>query len=244
MPSEQASDLKALVADMNAGKVQWLVMLGVNPLYNAPADLAFEVAFNKVPNTVHLGSHVDETGFYSTWHINKAHYLESWSDARAYDGTISIVQPMIEPLYAGKSAHDVLQTLLDPSVSAYNAVLANAKTYLGGGGGAAASAAAGAGEELAASVSPDQAAKAALGLAAASTPLELAWRKALHDGWIANTAFTPKTLGAPKGGAAAATLRQRDRDQLQAGCFGVRRPLCEQRLAAGAAPAGDEHELG
>ena len=198
MPSEHVSDLKALVADMNAGKVQWLVMLGVNPLYNAPVDLAFEVAFNKVPNSVHLGSHVDETGFYSTWHINKAHYLESWSDARAYDGTISIVQPMIEPLYAGKSAHDVLQTLLDPSVSAYDVVLANAKTYLTGGGAAATTAAGVA--KGATSVSPDQASKAALGLAAANTPFELAWRKALHDGWVANTAFTPKTLGAPKGG--------------------------------------------
>ena len=192
------------------GKVQWLVMLGVNPLYNAPVDLEFEAAFNKVPNSVHLGSHVDETGFYSTWHINKAHYLESWSDARAYDGTISIVQPMIEPLYAGKSAHDVLQTLLDPSVSAYNAVLANAKTYLMGGSAAGATKtattapAAGVAAKSAATVTNDQAAKAALGLAAASTPFELAWRKALHDGWVANTAFTPKTLGAPKGGAPTA----------------------------------------
>jgi len=195
IPSEQTSDLKALVADINAGKVQWLVMLGVNPLYNAPVDLEFGAAFNKVPNTVHLGSHLDETGFYSTWHINKAHYLESWSDARAYDGTVSIVQPMIEPLYAGKSAHDVFQALLDPSVSAYNAVLANAKTYLGGGATAAAPAGG-----AAKSVSGDEAAKAALGSNAASTPLELAWRKALHDGWIANTAFTPKTLGAAKAG--------------------------------------------
>ena len=65
-----------------------------------------------VPNTVHLGPHLDETGSVSNWHINKAHYLESWSDARAYDGTISIVQPMIDPLYGGKSAHDVFQTLL------------------------------------------------------------------------------------------------------------------------------------
>jgi MoCo/4Fe-4S cofactor protein with predicted Tat translocation signal len=182
MPSEHAADIKALVADMNAGKVQWLVMLGVNPLYNAPADLNFEDAFNKVPNSVHLGSHVDETGFYSTWHINKAHYLESWTDARAYDGTISIVQPMIEPLYAGKSAHDVFQTLLDPSVSAYNVVLTNAKTYLTGGGAAASGA-------------------AAPSAAAAGSPFELAWRKALHDGWVANTAFAPKTLGAPKSGA-------------------------------------------
>ncbi len=77
LPSEQVSDLKSLVGDMNAGKVQWLVMLGVNPLYSAPRDLEFETAFNKVPTTVHLGSHVDETGVVSVWHVNKAHYLES-----------------------------------------------------------------------------------------------------------------------------------------------------------------------
>ncbi len=133
MPSEQVADLKSLVADINAGKVQWLVMLGVNPLYSAPRDLEFETAFNKVPNTVHLGSHVDETGSQSVWHVNKTHYLESWSDARAYDGTISIIQPMIAPLYGGHSAHDVLQSLLDNSeLSAYDAVQANAKTYLKG----------------------------------------------------------------------------------------------------------------
>jgi MoCo/4Fe-4S cofactor protein with predicted Tat translocation signal len=160
IPGEHAADLKALVGDMNAGKVQWLVMLGVNPLYNAPADLEFEAAFNKVPYSVHLGSHLDETGFYSTWHVNKTHYLESWTDARASDGTISVVQPMIAPLYGGKSAHDVLQGLLDPSVSAYDAVLANAKTYITGG------------------------------------DFPTAWKKALHDGWVANTAFTPKTLTA------------------------------------------------
>jgi len=132
VPAEAGVDIKSLVADANAGKVKWLVMLGTNPLYNAPADLDFQNAFNKVPVTVHLGTHLDETGFYSTWHINKSHYLESWSDARAYDGTISIVQPMIDPLYGGKSAHDVLQTLVDPSVSAYDAVVANAKTYITG----------------------------------------------------------------------------------------------------------------
>ena len=117
---------------MNAGKVSWLVMLGTNPLYSAPVDLEFASAFAKVPNTVHLGSHVDETGALSVWHINKSHYLESWSDARAYDGTISIIQPMIAPLYGGVSAHDVLQALLDPSISAYDAVVANAKTYIKG----------------------------------------------------------------------------------------------------------------
>jgi MoCo/4Fe-4S cofactor protein with predicted Tat translocation signal len=210
IPTEQAAELKALVADMNAGRVQWLVMLGVNPLYNAPADLEFEGAFNKVPYSVHLGSHVDETGFYSTWHINKAHYLEIWTDARAYDGTISVVQPMIDPLYGGKNAHDVLQTLLDPAVSSYDAVLANAKTYIKvASGGAAkstvASTAAPAASAAANGAAATAAEKAANGGAVpVVSAFELAWRKALHDGWFANTAFTPKTLGAPKSVAASA----------------------------------------
>jgi molybdopterin-containing oxidoreductase family iron-sulfur binding subunit len=132
LPSEQLADLKDLVADMNAGKVNWLVVLGVNPLYSAPADLNFADAFNKVPVTAHLGTHRDETGFVSTYHINSAHYLESWSDARAYDGTISIIQPMIAPLYDGKSSHDVFQALLDnPQASGFDVVSANAKTYIG-----------------------------------------------------------------------------------------------------------------
>ncbi len=158
IPSEQLKDLKALVADMNAGKVQWLVMLGTNPIYNAPVDLEFPSAFAKIPVTAHLGAYVDETGIASTWHINKSHYLESWSDARAYDGTISIVQPMIEPLYAGISAHDVFQSLLDnPQASAYDVVVENAKTYIKG-------------------------------------DFAAGWRKALHDGWVEGTAFTPKTV--------------------------------------------------
>ncbi len=216
LPSEQSADLKALVADMNAGKVQWLVMLGVNPLYNAPADLNFQDALNRVSHTVHLGMHLDETGYYCDWHINQAHYLESWTDARAYDGTVSIVQPMIEPLYGGKSAHDILQTLLDPGVSAYEAVRAYAKTYLnvpagktaaqaGGAEASQAQAAAAAAATAAAqpgasqqSQSAAQEAKVALGLAAQDTPFEMAWRKALHDGWVADTAFSPQTLGAPK----------------------------------------------
>src|SRR6202034_4005850 len=111
MPSEQVADLKSLVADMNSGKVQWLVILGVNPIYSAPSDLLFQDAFAKVPVTVHLGSHVDETGAIANWHINKAHYLESWSDARTYDGTISIIQPMIDPMLGVKTSFDVFQTL-------------------------------------------------------------------------------------------------------------------------------------
>jgi len=133
LPNEQVADFKSLVADMNAGKVQWLVMLGGNPLISAPADFEFEAAFAKVPNTVHLGAHVNETSALCIWHLPKAHYLEMWSDARAYDGTISIIQPMIAPLFGAHSAHDVLQTLLDnPQMTPFNAVQANAKTYIKG----------------------------------------------------------------------------------------------------------------
>jgi len=123
VPSDQLGDFKSLVVDMDAGKVDWLVILNANPIYDAPADLKFATAFNNVKTVAHLGSHYDETGHQAHWHIPAAHYLEYWSDARAYDGTVSIVQPMIDPLYGGKTAHDVLQSLLnEPMLSSYAAV--------------------------------------------------------------------------------------------------------------------------
>jgi molybdopterin-containing oxidoreductase family iron-sulfur binding subunit len=133
LPSDQIGDFKKLVADMNAGKVDWLVILNSNPIYSAPADLEFATAFDQVKTVAHLGANLDETGQVSHWHIPSAHYLESWSDARAYDGTISIVQPLIDPLYGGKSAHDVLQNLLnEPGMSAYEAVRETAKPGIKG----------------------------------------------------------------------------------------------------------------
>jgi molybdopterin-containing oxidoreductase family iron-sulfur binding subunit len=133
LPSDQLADLKALVADMNAGKVDWLLILNGNPIYNAPADLNFTDAFNRANTVVHLGQHVDETGQIAHWHLPASHYLEHWSDVRAYDGTVSIVQPLIDPLYGGKTAHDVLQTLLDePMLSAYEAVRTTWKPVIKG----------------------------------------------------------------------------------------------------------------
>jgi MoCo/4Fe-4S cofactor protein with predicted Tat translocation signal len=130
IPSIQNEALKALVSAMNAGQVKALVILGINPIYSAPGDLRFGDAMGKVPFTAHLGSYYDETGQRANWHVNAAHYLESWSDARACDGTISIVQPMIAPLYGGKTAHDVLQTVLDnPQMTSYEVVQANFKIY-------------------------------------------------------------------------------------------------------------------
>jgi molybdopterin-containing oxidoreductase family iron-sulfur binding subunit len=133
LPSDQIADMKGLVADLNAGKVDWLVILNSNPIYSAPADLNFADAFNKAKVVAHLGSHYDETGHLSHWHIPAAHFLETWSDVRAYDGTVSIVQPMIDPLYGGKTAHHLLQTLLDePMLSPYDAVRETWKTAIKG----------------------------------------------------------------------------------------------------------------
>ena len=133
LPSNQFAEFKALVADLNAGKVDWLVILNANPIYSAPADLEFAAAFDKAKTVAHLGSHLDETGQISHWHIPAAHFLECWSDARAYDGTVSIVQPLIDPLYGGKTAHHIFQALLnEPGLSPYDAVRETCKPLIKG----------------------------------------------------------------------------------------------------------------
>jgi molybdopterin-containing oxidoreductase family iron-sulfur binding subunit len=129
----QITNMRALVTDLNEGKVDWLVFLNANPIYSAPKDLDFAAAFEKAKLTAHLGSHWDETGQNAQWHIPAAHFLESWSDARAYDGTASIVQPMIDPLYGGKTAHHFFQALLDePGLSPYDAVRETWKSTIKG----------------------------------------------------------------------------------------------------------------
>ena len=107
----QMSSLRDLVAPMNAGEVDILVIAGANPVMAAPADLGFSDAFLKVKTRVHLGLYFDETANLCHWHIPQTHSLEAWGDARAYDGTIGIVQPLIAPLYQGKSAHEVFAAL-------------------------------------------------------------------------------------------------------------------------------------
>ena len=112
-PVNQAESLKDLVADMRGGKVDMLLILSGNPAYDAPADLGFADALKNtnIPLRVHLGLYQDETAELCQWHINETHYLEAWSDARAHDGTVSIVQPLIAPLYNGKSAHELVALL-------------------------------------------------------------------------------------------------------------------------------------
>jgi MoCo/4Fe-4S cofactor protein with predicted Tat translocation signal len=124
-PINQTESLKNLVADMRAGKVDLLLILGGNPAYDAPADLGFADALKntKIPLRIHHGLYQDETAELCHWHLNEAHYLEAWGDTRAYDGTISIVQPLIAPLYGGKSAYEVVAMLSgQPETSGHDLV--------------------------------------------------------------------------------------------------------------------------
>jgi len=102
------SSLASLVSAMKAGTVQTLVVLGGNPVFDAPADLDFASAMAKVPHSIALGHTVDETSSKTEWHIPRAHYLESWGDARAVGGTLSVVQPLILPLFGGRTPVEVL----------------------------------------------------------------------------------------------------------------------------------------
>jgi MoCo/4Fe-4S cofactor protein with predicted Tat translocation signal len=119
-PVNQVESLRDLVSDMRAGKVDLLVILGGNPVYDAPVDLGFADSLknSNVALRVYHGLYQNETAELCHWNVNEAHYLETWSDGRAYDGTVTIVQPLIAPLYAGKSAHEMLSTLMGVSDAA------------------------------------------------------------------------------------------------------------------------------
>ena len=112
MPMNQTASLAQLVRDMNAGQVQALLILGGNPVFDAPADLQFARALDKVPFRAHHSLYYDETSLRCHWHIPDTHFLETWGDARGHDGTVSIIQPLIAPLYNGRSSHEVLGALI------------------------------------------------------------------------------------------------------------------------------------
>jgi len=114
-PTRGDGSLAGLVEDMETGKVDTVLMLGVNPVYDAPADLDMIAALRRVPHVLHLGLYRDETGHLAEWHVPQAHELETWGDARAFDGTAAIAQPLIAPLYDGKSAIEVMAMLLGDS---------------------------------------------------------------------------------------------------------------------------------
>ena len=177
VPTEQTAAFTELVAEMHGGRVQMLVIVGEsNPVHTAPADLKFAEAIQKVTVVVHSGLFVDETATLSHWHIPAAHYLEAWSDARTIDGTVSIVQPLIQPLYGGKSAHEVIATLTEkPERNGYDVVREYWQANDPKGDARAAN------ERRAAAAKTTTPASPAVAF-------EKSWRKWLHDGFIAGSA--------------------------------------------------------
>ncbi|MFP6581854.1 MAG: TAT-variant-translocated molybdopterin oxidoreductase [Candidatus Hydrogenedentota bacterium] len=112
--TNQLASLKALRDDMDAGNVSLLMISGdVNPVYSAPADFEFAAAMDKVETRVRHARYVDETSVLCQWQVPELHYLETWGDARAFDGTVSLIQPLIAPLYRGKARIELLSALVD-----------------------------------------------------------------------------------------------------------------------------------
>ena len=117
---DQIESLRELVRDMQAGAVDLLVIVGGNPVYTAPVDLEFSKGLANVRLRAHLSLYEDETSAMCHWHVPETHFLESWGDIRSDDGTTTIMQPLINPLYAGKSAYEVLSSVLgQPTRTAY-----------------------------------------------------------------------------------------------------------------------------
>ena len=160
--------LSELCRDMDSGTVSLLVVLGGNPVFSAPADLKLAELMERVPLRVRLGLYDDETSAHCHWHVPQAHALETWSDARAFDGTVTILQPMIAPLYGGKSAHELVAALLDqPERTSHDIVKDYWKKQM------------------------------------AAVDFDKFWRRSLHDGVVAGTAFEPRSLKVARGAVGA-----------------------------------------
>jgi MoCo/4Fe-4S cofactor protein with predicted Tat translocation signal len=190
-PANQLDGLRELVTDMNAGAVDMLLILGGNPAYSAPADLDFTAAMESVPFRAHLSPYEDETSARCHWHIPETHFLEAWSDVRSDDGTATIIQPLIAPLYGGKSAHEVLSAVADRERSGYDIVREfwSRETGLSMESPAVAAPSV---EPVA--VAADAPAPVAAAPVPLLSPLDREWRKWLHDGLLPNTAFAPRSL--------------------------------------------------
>jgi molybdopterin-containing oxidoreductase family iron-sulfur binding subunit len=117
LATPEGGSLEALTADMMAGRVTTLATIGANPVYAAPAALGFRQAMEKVAFRLHAGLYADETAALSHWHGPLQHELESWSDGRAIDGTVTIVQPLVRPFYAVRSSHVILENLRQRTAS-------------------------------------------------------------------------------------------------------------------------------
>ena len=134
---ERPSHMQAiadLASKMDSGEVETLLILGGNPVYDAPADIGFGDRIAKVPNTIHLSLYVDETSQRCSWHLPRAHSLEAWGDGRSWDGTVTLQQPLIEPLYGGRTVLEMVAMILgDAAPSGYDLIRETASRIFNGG---------------------------------------------------------------------------------------------------------------
>jgi molybdopterin-containing oxidoreductase family iron-sulfur binding subunit len=200
-----AASLEELADDMEQGHVEVLLVLGCNPVYSAPANLHFASHMERVGLRAHLGPYFDETAALCHWHVPEAHYLESWGDVRAHDGTVSLVQPLIAPLYRGRTASEVLLALTGQREQRAHEILrAHWRTVFDRGDGVR--------EELAGYAGLGRGAEPARG------DFEGWWRRALHDGFIAGTEAPPAQSVSVRedfAQALAGALRPAGADQLE-----------------------------
>ncbi|MEZ5063745.1 MAG: TAT-variant-translocated molybdopterin oxidoreductase [bacterium] len=105
------ASIRELARDMGAGQVKALFLLGGNPVFDAPADVEFGDALPHVEFSAHLSPYRDETSQKCKWHLPRAHTFEAWSDSRSWDGTWTFAQPIIEPLYEGRTPAELLASL-------------------------------------------------------------------------------------------------------------------------------------
>jgi len=209
-PMNQLAGLRELVAEMSAGTVEFLLILGGNPVYTAPVDLDLAAAMERVRLRVHLSLYEDETSALCHWHVPETHFLEAWSDVRSDDGTVTIIQPLIAPLYGGKSAHEVVAAIADRERTGYEIVREFWSRERGlstqappapaaAAPPAAPAAAAAPGAQPAPATPGAQPAPATPAPVAAApvpqlSPFDREWRKWLHDGLVPDTAFTTRTV--------------------------------------------------
>ena len=205
---DQTQSLRELVNDIDGGRVETLIIIGGNPAYNTPIDLRLDLnRLNKVKLRAHLSLYNNETSDICHWHIPAAHYLESWGDTRTFDGTVTLVQPLIAPLYEGKTAHEMLALFSDNyDKKPYEIVREYWRSagVRGQGPGTGATPTQGTDGTPAnrptahpsAAAAPGTAGDAGALTASASTDFDSSWRKWLHDGFIPNTALTSKTVAA------------------------------------------------
>ncbi|HTE20272.1 MAG TPA: 4Fe-4S dicluster domain-containing protein, partial [Armatimonadota bacterium] len=215
------TSLRTLVDDMNAGRVETLIVFGTNPVYSAPADIGFEAAMqsDKVPLRIHMGVYDDETGALCHWHLPQSHYLEAWSDARSFDGSVTIVQPLIQPLYATHSSHELISVLLGGEErGGYNIVReywmgrdprytrpARQSAAGGKGGLATGSGAAVGGRSAAGSAAPTAGRGTTMIGREPSPEFERFWHQALLTGVVPGSASPARTVALAAGAVAAPT---------------------------------------